>query len=461
MNFKIRMNDEQHMLLKKHLLNSDGNEAVAIALCGRSRGNDMHCLLIRELFPVPYKDCIIRDPDLVRWKTIILKKILPKAMEHGMGIVKIHSHPSGYSQFSTCDDNSDRQLFSSILGWIDDDRPHASLVMLPDGSLFGRFVDSAGGFHPIRTIMVAGEDIRFWHPLPDTQSLPDFSLRNRQAFGLGTTQLLSQLSIAVVGCSGTGSPVIEQLARLGVGRLVLIDPDRIEEKNLNRILNSGNADVLSNSYKVDIAARSIENMSIGTIVKTIPENLCDVDCVRAVAECDIVFGCMDGSEGRHLLNRIATFYQIPYFDVGVKLEADGAGNISQICGSVHYLQPGKSSLLSRKAITLEAIEAEGMKRTNPDQYEKQVGEKYIKGINVDSPAVISVNMHYASLAVLEFLARIHSFRDDSNCDFAQFGSSLTQSRLFSYPESEKCPALSKHLGKGDITPLLDMSILSN
>ena len=46
------------------------------------------------------------------------------------------------------------------------------------------------------------------------------------------------MSIAVVGCSGTGSPVIEQLARLGVGRLVLVDPDRVEEKNLNRIVNA-------------------------------------------------------------------------------------------------------------------------------------------------------------------------------------------------------------------------------
>ena len=62
-----------------------------------------------------------------------------------------------------------------------------------------------------------------------------FTLRHAQAFGTGTTALLRNLSVAIVGCSGTGSIVAEQLARLGAGRLVLVDPDRVEEKNLNRI----------------------------------------------------------------------------------------------------------------------------------------------------------------------------------------------------------------------------------
>ncbi|HBG25960.1 MAG TPA: thiamine biosynthesis protein ThiF, partial [Phycisphaerales bacterium] len=166
-------------------------------------------------------------------------------------------------------------------------------------------------------------------------------------------------------------------------------------------------------------------------------------------------------DGHHLLNRLATYYQIPYFDVGVKLEADGKGNISQICGSVNYLQSGKSSLLSRNVITLDGIEAEGMMRTNPALYEKQYKEKYIKGVNVDSPAVISINMHYASMAVIEFLARIHQFRDDDNNRFAQFGSSLTQSRIYYSSDFEKCVVLAKHVGKGDRTPLLDMPTLSD
>ena len=460
MNVKIRMNDEQYNQLKSHLLNPDGKEAVAIALCGRRTGENISCLSIREVFLIPYDDCTVRSSERLSWKTTLLKNLLPRAMQNGMGIVKIHSHPNGYAEFSVTDNDSDRDLFSSIYGWMNDDYPHSSMVMLPDGRMFGRCVDKNGNFHPLDLISVVGDNICYWYSLPDRDLLPEFTIRNTQAFGVGTTKLLNHLSVAVVGCSGTGSPVIEQLTRLGVHKLVLVDPDRIEEKNLNRILNSRMSDVIEKKYKVDIAGQAIKNMGLGTLINTIPENICTARAVRAVAECDIIFGCMDGNEGRHLLNRLAAFYQIPYFDVGVKLEADGKGSISQICGSVNYLQPGKSSLLSRNVITIDGIEAEGMMRTDPVLYEKQCKEKYVKGINVDSPAVISINMHYASMAVNEFLARIHQFRDDDNDCFAQYGSSLTQSRFFYSPESEKCMALSKHTGKGDRIPLLDMPTLS-
>lgn len=461
MNLKVRMNDEQHNFLKKHLLNADGKEAVAFALCGRRKGENSHCLLFRELHLIPYNDCLIRDECMLTWKTNLLKRFLPKAMTHGWGIVKIHSHPTGYAEFSITDDNSDRDLFPSIYGWLDDDLPHASMIMLPDGKMMGRCVDQSNRFDPIDLISVAGDDILYWYPKSNNGSLQSaFAERNIQAFGLGTTSLLNRLSVAVVGCSGTGSPVIEQLARLGIKELVLVDPDRIEEKNLNRILNSTMEDVHEHRYKVDLLREAVLKMGLGTQVKAFPHNVCTPSVVKAVAECDVIFGCMDGSEGRHLLNRLATFYQIPYFDVGVKLEADGKGNISQVCGSVHYLQPGKSSLLSRNTITIEAIQAEGLLRTNPEMYRQQYKEKYIKGVNVNSPAVISINMHYASLAVIEFLERIHSFRDDSNSDFAQFGSSLTQSRFIHFPERDKCPALAKHLGRGDVIPLLERPDLS-
>ena len=457
------MNDEQHGQLKSHLLHPDGKEAVAIALCGRRSGNNTHCLLIREVHPIPYGDCEIRESELLCWKTSLLEDLLPKAMQDNMAIVKIHSHPSGYAEFSVTDDASDRDLFSSIYGWLDDDYPHASMVMLPDGKMFGRHVDLDGNFYPLDLISVIGDDIYHCFPEIEEDLLPEFTIRNSQALGMGTARLLNRLSIAVVGCSGTGSPVIEQLARLGVQKLVLVDPDPIEEKNLNRIINSRMSDVDQERKKVDILDSAIKQMGLGTKLEAISENICTTRAVEAVAECDIIFGCMDGSEGRHLLNRLATYYQIPYFDVGVKLEADGKGNISQICGSVNYLQPGKSSLLSRNIITLEGIEAEGMMRTNPELHEKQYKEKYIKGVNVDSPAVISINMHYASMAVMEFLARIHQFRDDTNNCFAQYGSSLTQSRIFYFSESEfeQCMALIKHVGKGDRSPLLDMPTLSD
>jgi hypothetical protein len=332
--------------------------------------------------------------------------------------------------------------------------------MLPDGEVFGRVITSDGQFLPLSLIAVAGDDLHFWHNDTVQTDLPEFTRRHSQAFGKGTTEKLRQLTVAVIGCSGTGSPLIEQLARLGVGKLILVDPDKVEEKNLNRILNAPMDDAIAGRFKVDVASDAVARMKLGTEVIPIPENIVNPRVVKLVAESDVVFGCMDGAEGRSLLNRLATFYCIPYFDVGVRLDADGRGGISQICGSVHYLQPGGSSLLSRKVITPEGIAAEGLKRTDPAAYKEQLKAKYIKGVQEDRPAVVSVNMHYASLAVNEFLARLHPYRDDGNDGFAWFGSSLTQARFFQAGDGEPCPALSRHVGRGDVTPLLDMPALS-
>ena len=214
----------------------------------------------------------------------------------------------------------------------------------------------------------------------------------------------------MVGCSGTGSPLVEQLARNCVGALVLVDPDRVEEKNLNRILNATMEDARLARLKVDVAARAIRAMDLGTVVETYPSSLFDPNTVRAVAGCDVVFGCMDSIDGRHLLNKLATFYLLPYFDLGVKLEADGRGGVDQVCGTVHYLQPGGSSLLSRHVYTMDQVRAAGLYRTDPAAYRAQLDDGYIRGVQEDRPAVVQLNSLLASLAINEFLARLHPYR---------------------------------------------------
>jgi hypothetical protein len=312
---------------------------------------------------------------------------------------------------------------------------------------------------PFNHVSVAGSDISFFFDSALTESeIPLFLERNAQAFGEGTTRLLRNLSIAVVGCSGTGSQVIELLTRNGVGRLVLVDPDVLEEKNLNRISNARRDDV--GSYKVKVLSNAIQRIGLGTRVKAIPCSLFEPHAVEAVAECDLAFGCMDSVDGRHLLNRLSTFYIMPYIDVGVRLIADGKGGISQICGSVHYLMPGGSSLLSRRAYTIDQLHAANMYRRDPEAYAELREEKYISGVTEDAPAVISVNMLYASLAVNELLVRLHPSRIISNAESARTCFSLTSQTFVTEPEGEPCEALRRHVGRGDIDPLLDMPELS-
>jgi len=459
MRVKLRLTQKNHRALFAHLLPGDGLEAVAVALCGRRRGEAHHCLTVRTVVPIPYNECKVRAPDRVTWSTQRLIPLLEMATKHDLGILKIHSHPGGYADFSSIDDESDADLFNSIFGWTDSTFPHASAIMLPEGRMFGRAILPDGTFQPFDSILVPGDDLRFWMP-ERGGPLPSFAQRHAQLFGSGTTRRLRELSVAVVGCSGTGSPVIEQLARLGVGRLVIVDPDRVEEKNLNRILNATREDAYLGRPKVEVMARAIAAMGFGTELEIIAADLATPRAVKAVAECDVVFGCMDGVEGRHLLNRLAAFYVLPYFDVGVKLEADGHGGVNEACGAVHYVRPDGATLQDRKVYNSEQLKAAGLRHTDPKAYREQVKAGYIRGVAEDRPAVISINMQMASTAVNEFLARLHPYRYDDNSDSSVVRTSFIQGTEYREREGVPSGAFTAHIGKGDVRPLLSMPELS-
>lgn len=457
MDVTLTLTGRQHTLIRDHLFPGDDKEAVALVLCGHSTGT-RHRLLAHKVHLIPHDICL-RERDRLTWPTDVVVPALEEAAKRGLSVVKVHSHPGGFPRFSPADDEADAQFFPSVFGWMDHERPHASTVMLPDGRMFGRAFLVDGTTEALSLISVVGEDLHFWHAAQLANGVPEFARRHAQAFGERTYELLSNLSVAVVGCSGTGSPVIEQLGRLGVGRLVLVDPDAVEDKNLNRIINSTRADV--GRLKVDVLARAVAAMGTGTQVATIPLNLNHPDAVKAVANCDVVFGCMDGHEGRRTLDRLSTYYSLPYFDVGIRLDADGLGGVDQVCGSVHYLQPDASSLLSRGVIANEQADAEAMKRTDPKTYEDLLKQKYIKGVQEDRPAVISVNMFFAALAINEFLARLHPYRLDDNGEFDWVTISLTQFNINSeFREANPCTAFARFTGRGDVIPLLDMPALN-
>lgn len=462
----LSMTGDQHAALKQHLFPGDGKEAAAIALCGRRAGNHRHRLVVQEIYGIPYNICSVRSPVQVSWPTEQIEPWLEKAEQRGLSIVKIHSHPTGYPDFSETDDIGDRKFLPAVQGWIEADILHASVVMLPTGEMFGRFITQDGVFIPLRSVCVVGSDLRFWHSgtASDADAIPGFTASHAQAFGAGTAKSLGKLRIAVVGCSGTGSPTVEQLVRLGVGELLLVDDDVMEDRNVNRILNSTMVDVVDKRYKAQMLAAAIERMGLGVRVTPETRNLWHPQVVRQVAECDVVFGCMDTVDGRYLLNRLATYYNLPYFDVGVRLDARADGRdgwkIREVCGCVHYLQPNLSSLMSRGLFTMQQVAEAGLKRNDPAAYTKNRQEGYIKGVEEHRPAVISVNMALSSLAVQDFLARLHPFREQSNEEIASIEASLSSLEFFPEPEGKPCLILSPKVGQGDVLPLLDLPELS-
>ena len=459
MQVKLRMSGKQHDSLRRHLLREDGAEAVAFALCGKHRGKRVHVLLVQEVHLVPDSDFVVRAPDHIQWKTHVLERLLARAAEQRLSLVKFHSHPGGWEHFSSLDDDSDRSVFGAYFAWVEELEPQASVIMLPEGRMMGRAVMPDLSFAPLASIAVAGEDFHLWRVGAGERPLPEFVLRHRQLFGEGTTALLRELSVAIVGCSGTGSPLVEQLFRLGVGRLVLVDPQAAEHRNLNRIVHATREHAERGELKVEVLRDAIYAADLGTKVVVVPEPLASRAAIEAVASCDVVFGCVDGLEGRHLLNRLAAYYVMPYIDVGVHIDADGFGGVAEVCLAVHYLEPDGTTLLGRGAYTMELLDAEVLLRTNPAEYEKRRLEGYVHGVQVDRPAVVSLNFLASAYAVNELLARVHPFRARSSreCSWRYF--SLTNEWMELRRVEEKASEFLTCLGLGDVKPALGLPAL--
>ncbi len=315
---------------------------------------------------------------------------------------------------------------------------------------------------PFDSCCIVGHDLRFIFADKEHDDLSgQFYERTAQAFGTGTVNYLSKLTIGIAGVSGTGSIVAEQLLRLGVKRLVLVDNDVVERRNLGRILNSTSQDAQDAVNKAKMIQRVYQASRLPTDVVAIDTVILEPQTVRTLSQCDILFGCLDSVDGRHQLNRISTFYCIPYFDLGVSLTADGKGGISEITGAVRYVIPGGSTLLSRKAYTLDQLNSTSLKRENPIEYANRLKEKYIQGAQEGSPAVISVNMLTASLGVNDFLARIHPYRDESNEHYETIWIDLVNMRFCSELPSPSDKSYMKYVGNGDCSPLLNMPVLGD
>jgi len=449
---RIRITEKHHADIYSHLFPGDGKEAVGIALCGKHFHNENYTLLVQDFYPVPYDVCE-RTEDYIRWSTDFISPLLEKAQKENLSLLKIHCHPSGYGKFSDFDNESDYALFGSVHSWLESNYPHSSCVMLPDGKLFGRFFHEDMEEEIVHQFSVIGSDIKSWYYSDNEPSFINVAFkRNEQAFGKKTVSLLSKMKIAVVGCSGTGSPTIEQLTRLGVGNLVLVDNDYLDTVNLNRIIGSNYAQALNKVSKVDLLKEHVEDIGLETVVESFNSNLVNEDVIKAVADCDVIFGCVDSAEGRHLMDLISAYYIIPLIDIGVKFDVDGQGGIDGIFGSVHYIKPLGSSLMSREQYNLEKVVSEEVKRRNKEEFDRN---QYLAEAGESSPAVISINIQMSAIAVNELLARIHPYRTIANEEIDVIKSNFADAITFHDSLPDPCLYFSKRVGRGSVHPILD------
>ena len=453
----LAMAGTTHGVLKGHLLPGDGCEAAAMILCARIPGPRVR-LVVREIVFVPHDACITRRPDVITWPGILLEEAIDRGEDDELVIILFHSHPGGQDHFSRLDDTSDQVAIQGLLQAYGE--CHGSAIMLPNGAVRARLYDRNMVSDPVDLVTISGDEIQFWW----TSGAERGSTSERPvAFTGEMAAELEKLTAVVIGVSGTGSIQAEQAARLGFGKVVLIDFDRVERRNLNRILNTTRLDAQEARLKVKALAKAISEYRGANTAKSVPERINSRAAVLAASQGDVLFCCVDTLEGRYFADLIAAAFLIPLFDVGVTIPTRKKGDgiaIADAVGRIDYVQPGGATLADRRVYTPETLRAEYLRAVAPAAHAQEVEEGYIEGAIEEAPGVISLNMQMAAACMNEFILRAFPFRIESNSRYARTLFSLATGEVDYFSEADFQVAFNPVLGRGGQEPLLGQPALA-
>jgi molybdopterin/thiamine biosynthesis adenylyltransferase/proteasome lid subunit RPN8/RPN11 len=405
MRYSITFLEEQHQALTG-LLFPAATERAAYLLCGLSVGTAETKLLVREVVPVGPHEIASASRTQLSIPAISYVKWLKRADESTNCLVFVHSHPEGMNQFSDQDDREEAAFFRTAHVRVHGRAVHGSLIFSSPTAVVGRAWLEDGTARPLDCIRIIGQRFRMILSADVADSALGFFDRQVRAFGQGFQPVLHALRVGIVGVGGTGSSVAEQLIRLGVGHLTVIDGGRFEVSNINRVYGSRATDDGVN--KTQIVERAGQVIGLGTTVTCINRPITFRSAMMVLKDCDVVFGCTDDQWGRSLLTTFALQYLTPVIDLGVAIDST-SGIVERVEARVTTLLPGAACLYCRNRISPQGIRAESLQELDPTQAEQLRREGYLLGIQETAPSVVTFTTAIAAAAVTELLHRLTGF----------------------------------------------------
>jgi adenylyltransferase/sulfurtransferase len=124
----------------------------------------------------------------------------------------------------------------------------------------------------------------------------------------------------IVGVGGLGNPSSQFLASAGVGRITLVDADRVDLTNLQRQILFAMDDV--GATKVEAAARRLETINPGPDYVCVTKRVAQQELDALAAEADVVLDCTDNFATRHAINRACVAARVPLVS-GAAIRFDG------------------------------------------------------------------------------------------------------------------------------------------
>ncbi|KXB03224.1 adenylyltransferase [candidate division MSBL1 archaeon SCGC-AAA261F19] len=135
-------------------------------------------------------------------------------------------------------------------------------------------------------------------------------------FGIEGQKKLKSTTALIAGAGGLGSPLSIYLAVAGLGKLRIVDKDKVELSNLNRQILYGEEDI--NKAKAPVLEKALKKLNKDIEVESINCNITDDTIEELVGGCDLIADCMDNYPTRYVLNRASLEKEIPLFHAAVE-----------------------------------------------------------------------------------------------------------------------------------------------
>lgn len=394
---EILITSGDHQRIMEHLFPGDQDEHGAILRAGIVRNGPSLRLVVQHVHLAEFGTDYVAGRYGYRalTPTFIHREIL-QCRDAGLAYLAVHNHHGSDQrvEFSRVDLESHERGYPALLdigrgvpvgALVYGLRSVAADIWLPDGSR-----RSLGSYR------VIGNDITRLYSQPRREhETNDEHDRQVRMFGAAGQHILQVSKVAVVGLGGVGSLVAEYLARLGVGNLVLIDPDEIEDSNLSRVVGATQADVETGQLKTHIAVRHAREMATHATLQPVAGDVSRRSVARVLRDCDFIFLAADSMRARLVVNALAHQYLIPAIQMGAKIRPGDRGILEDAMCAVRHIRPGAGCLWCNGLIdpTQLALEAKSDSERKQQAY----------GVQEPNPSVITLNAVAAAHAVNDFL----------------------------------------------------------
>ncbi|PSU29324.1 molybdopterin-synthase adenylyltransferase MoeB [Photobacterium lutimaris] len=139
-------------------------------------------------------------------------------------------------------------------------------------------------------------------------------------FDFDGQEALKAASMLVLGAGGLGCASTQYLAAAGVGKMTLIDDDKVEVSNLQRQVLHNDSTV--GMLKVESARQALQTINPNTTIETVAKRLDDASLKALIEQHDIVLDCCDNVDTRNQLNRLCFDTKTPLIS-GAAIRMEG------------------------------------------------------------------------------------------------------------------------------------------